>query len=52
MTFCIYMEKFLPSLSRQQNTTALAVDECTIVWSGCRPTWAFVRDHGLARGAP
>ena len=27
-------------------------DEFAIVWSGCRPTWAFVRDHGLTCGAP
>jgi len=36
----------------KQKTTALAVDEFAIVWSGFRPTWASFRDHGLARGAP
>ena len=36
----------------KQKTTALAVDECAILGSGCRPTWASFRDHGLARGAP
>ena len=36
----------------KQKTTVLTVDECTLLWSGCRPTWASVRDHGLARGAP
>jgi hypothetical protein len=42
-------EPFYPD---KQKTTALAVDECAIVWSGCRPTWASFRDHGQARGAP
>ena len=27
-------------LSRQQKTTALAMDEGAILWSGCRPTRA------------
>jgi len=37
----------------KQKTMALAVDECVPTSVGrCRPTWASVRDHGLARGAP
>jgi hypothetical protein len=33
-------QKFHPGSTRPQ---PLAVEECAIVWSGCRPTWASDR---------
>jgi len=42
---------FWPFYPDKQKTTALAVDECAILWSDVAP-WASFRDHGLARGAP
>ena len=37
---------------KQKTPRSNREDECASVWSGCRPTGAVIRDHGLARGAP
>jgi putative transposase len=42
--------RFYPD--KQKTPRSNREDECASVWSGCRPTGAVIRDHGLARGAP